>query len=222
MSPIILPAEPSGYTFLSLQDQALHDDFDAGKYREPAKRFLNEAQARIFRQVHLAEGDGEASVNLTPGVGVYELPTDAIRVDSLRDPSTARTLYPASVPQFDAHVATDGTPVMFAQIGRQIHVHPTPQQAMELRVRFRLVPGFMVEDDDYPQVPPDYQHLLVTYARSRLFRLEDDADMAAFYWAEWLRDLAEMRGDVQRRGTRVRQVPGMWAFGFSRPVFGRP
>jgi hypothetical protein len=60
-------------------------------------------------------------------------------------------------------------------------------------------------------IPEDYLHGLVEYARHRMFRLEDDAEMSAFWKNEWQETLRKLKGDVQRRDVgRKRQVPGMW------------
>ena len=44
-------------TFLELQNEALHDDFSQTKYRALCKRYLNEAQRRIFRRARVPEGE---------------------------------------------------------------------------------------------------------------------------------------------------------------------
>lgn len=222
MSPIIITSTADGFTFLELQDQALHDDFAPTKYRDTAKRYLNEAQHRIFRTTRLAAGDQTADVNIGPTVTDYDLPARSVRIDSLRDPATGIELTPVDADALDQlPPGAVGPPSRYSQIGTQLRVYPAPQTAASLELRFRFNPENMVEDDHEPSIPADYHHLLVTYTRSRLFRLEDDPQMAAEWWNVWLTDLAELRADLQRRGRQVRQIPGSYGRS-SRPAFVRP
>lgn len=219
--PIILPDDATGLTFLELQDAALHDDFAPAKYREFAKRYLNEALHRIYRTTRIGDADETEAIALTAGTSTYELPARSIRVDSLRDPATSQILTPVSIDDLDAYPASSGTPTMYALVGSDLQVYPTPTATGSLELRYRLNPSDMVEDDDEPILHPDYRHLLVSYARSKLFLFEDDPQMASVWGAQWTVDLAELRADLQKRGRRIRQV-GSAAGPPVRPRFVRP
>lgn len=209
-------------TFLNLQDKALSDDFAAAKYRPLMKGWLNDALHRIYRSTRMASGDQKATITLTAGTDTYTLPATSIRVDSLRRPITGVTLSEAEVDTIDAMPARSGVPAVYALVGTGLILRPVPAAAGTLELRYRFNPVDMTADTDEPALPSDYRHMLVSYARSKAFRLEDDPDMANFWLGEWTRDLAELKSDLQRRSRRVRQVPSMWSDDVGSPRFVRP
>lgn len=222
MSPIIIDIPADGATFLELQNQVLHDDFNPTKYRDLVKGWLNEALHRIYRTTNLADADNEQSITLTAGTATYALPSRSVRIESLRTAEGA-ALSEVPIHDIDMRGTATGEPSLYALVGDGIHLHPTPQTSGGvLWLRYRYNAADMVDDEDVPALDPDYRHLLVEYARSRAFRLEDDPQMAAYWFGEWQRDLQELRADLQRRSTgRIRQIPGMWGRP-SRPTFQRP
>jgi hypothetical protein len=49
--------------------------------------------------------------------------------------------------------------------------------------------------------------MLVSYARAKLFRFEDDPEMSQFWYAEFRRELGRMRGDLSYDPASRRQIP---------------
>jgi hypothetical protein len=77
-----------------------------------------------------------------------------------------------------------------------------------------------------PQVdigfPDDYADMLVTWARSRMFRFEDDLDAADRLRAEFDVEIANLKSDMHRQSPRrVRRVGG-WRYAPARPPFQIP
>jgi hypothetical protein len=115
-----------------------------------------------------------------------------------------------------------GRPYAFAQYGGQVVFYPTPDQAYSDTFRYmREVANLTASGDLVSAVMPDsYANAVVAFARHRLFRLVDDAEMSTFWRAEYERDLGRIKGDLGRRRPR-RQVPGMWRR-VAWPRFARP
>lgn len=202
----------SGLTFKQLQDRALHDDFSATKYRDLVKDFINDALHEIYRTTRLAESDEVDTVELEAGENTYALPTDSIRVDSLRDPLlTGGELRELHIATIDNLAVTTGAPTHYSLNKGNLVLWPTPAAVGSLELRYRLDATDLVDDDDYAGLQPSYRKLLVQYARAELFALEDDDKMEAFWRSKWEAGLKTLRADLQRHSRRVRRVPSMWS-----------
>jgi hypothetical protein len=60
-------------------------------------------------------------------------------------------------------------------------------------------------------VPADYHDALVSYARSKAFRAEDDFEAATAHMADWTAALVAARVDLQHASEDGPVVtPGMW------------
>lgn len=209
---IILVSSSRGRTFRELQDEVLAHGFSAVRYRERVKSWLNEAYGRVARHVNLSEIEQETAIGLEAGVSSYQLPSDSIRVVGVRVGHGA--LVGVSSGEFDALDDATGAPDVYSLFGSELRVSPAPREGDELRIRYRARPGRMVNDSDVPPMPDDYRDVLITYALSRAFRAEDDAELSQFYYGEFERDLGQLRTDVQERDeSDRRQVPGMMGGG---------
>lgn len=210
-------------TFLELQDAALHDDFDATKYRARVKVLLNEALARVGRRVYGLQRRSTASVSAFAGTSSYALPTDFVRAISLRDPA----LHPGTLDEVDPEWIDDqstgrNTPLGYAIDGQSLVLWPTPTTATTFTLRYWATPAALAADGDVPAIPADYVDLLVTYARGKLYRLEDDVAMHDALMGQFDAGVFEAKADLQLTSLRrVRQIPGMWDR-TARPAFRRP
>lgn len=219
--PVIVP-DDTGQTFLQLQDLALGDDFDATKYRTLAKQSINDAIDDISRQAKLPLLEDTFTVTTVPGTSSYDLPFNDVRILSAFDTDTRTELREVTREWIDEHDDQAGTAFAYAQYGGQVIVYYTPNAAREITFRYRRDATNLVSDTDRisRSLPDAYAFALVAFTKSRLFGMEDDATMSAFWRAEYERDLARIRGDVGRRRP-ARQVPGMWASS-GRPRFRLP
>jgi hypothetical protein len=211
-------------TFLQAQNEALGDDFDALKYRDQVKVWINQAIGKIGRRVQLVRPlQGTAALNTVAGQASYTLPADDVRVLSIREPSLARPLDPVSTDTIDAQSASRGSPQVYALYGGSVTLYPTPDKPYALEQRYERDATVLVLDGDTFPLPDAYGDLPVTWARARLFEAEDDAEMATYWQARFDRELAELRTDVGRenRGRR-RQLPSMWDTPAPAPRFQRP
>lgn len=210
-------------SFVELQDEALHDDFDPTKYRPKVKRYLNEAAGRIRRRLRLPEAEEVHELTLVAGTATYALPADQIRLASVHLSDPYVELEEADSDDINPAATGAGQPSRFAVRGNTLIVSPVPSASGTLLLQHWSRGTRMVADGDMPGIPEDYEDLLVTYTRARLLRAEDDFEAAGVYMAEFKTELAEARADLQRRTrNRARQVPGTWARRPGGPRFVRP
>jgi hypothetical protein len=119
---------------------------------------------------------------------------------------------------------TLGRPTVYAVFGSSATLYPTPDRSYPLTFRYAHGMGTLVDTTDLSTLIPDeYVNALVSFARHRLFRLEDDTAMSQFWRGEYERDKQAMKSVIQRGDrNRVRQVPGPYASARSAPRFMRP
>jgi hypothetical protein len=221
--PLSTTTGASACSFLDLQNQALADDFAPSKHRDNAKRFLNEAQRRVFRRVRVPSGEQETTFDTVAGTASYDLDAAVVRTNSIRLVGDRVDLDERAIDQIDTSVASTGKPAAYAHVAGTVVLYPTPDGVYTLTVRFQAGAATMDDDADAPSIGCDYADLLVAYARSRLFRLEDDFEMAQAWMTDFERELNLYASDVQRPDrSGTRQVPGMFAGRPAAPRFQTP
>jgi hypothetical protein len=221
-------------TFLEAQDASLHDDFDATKYRTWAKRFINEAIGLIYRSTSLARGDVTLTATIGIGDAIEDLATEGVVIQGIFRTDTGEEIFYLDRDEFEQLAnelgSRPGPPVYYTITGTgtatvntmRIQFLPIADKTYTLDVVARFAPAQMSGDNDVVPLPPDYSYFPVRYARSKLFALEDDDQMSAFWMGEWLACLQAIRVDMQRRRTGVRQTPSMWANIDRGPRFHHP
>lgn len=215
-------------TYLELQAEALHDDFDPIKYRTYVKRWINDALRKIARRSNIPELQGLTQLTLVAGTAAYGLPADSLRVVSVFDATVGEDRGPleeTTQVDIDALPVASGTPFAFAVHAGKIVLYPTPDRSTyQLFVRYLRNAAELVNDTDtvVASMPDDYVDLLVTYARSRLYRAEDDQATAAALKAEFEDELGRMRADVQHPSRRRKRTGGMFTGSGAVPAFRRP
>jgi hypothetical protein len=222
-------------TFLEVQDAALHDDFDATKFRTWAKRFLNEAIGLIYRNTSLARGDVTITATVGPGDAIEDLAQEGVLIQSITRADTGDGLIYLDREEFEQlsnelGSSNTGPPVYYSitgtgtatDTGTRIEFLPIADQTYTLDVVARFAPAQMSGDSDVVPLPPDYGYFPVRYARSKMFALEDDEQMSVFWMSEWLSCLQAIRQDLNRRRIGVRQTPSMWASLDTGPRFHSP
>lgn len=187
-------------TFLELQDEVLAHGFAASAYRERVKRWLNEGLHRVQRLVRFPDFGDLVTV---AGEGSVDLPSGALRVHSITDPTTRSTLAPLSPDEYDESTLTPGKPGGWMVYQGKVYLDPTPNQAYTFQIRFSMNSVDLVNDNDtfeglgLPAGLNDYAMVIVEWALSRAYRAEDDAEMSALYMQQFNADLLVLKGDFQ-------------------------
>lgn len=216
-------------TFLDLQNEALHDDFDPLKYRALVKTWINEALHKIARRSDMVELHGLYQLPLVVGTASYAWPADCVRIVSVFDATTPDREPLDEVSQLDVDMLDDTSaqPWAFAVdevVGRAVVLYPTPDRSTyRLYMRYLRNATDLSADTDTvtASMPDDYVDLLVTYARSRLYEREDDDSFATSLMAKFEAALGQMRSDVQAPSRRRKHTGGMFRSGGGTPAFRR-
>jgi hypothetical protein len=200
--PLVLPDGSSGaITFLDLQNEVLAHGFNASRYRERVKRWLNEGLHRVARYV--AVSPQTEALTTVAGESSIELPTGFLRVEALTQDEDNGALAQLTPVEFAHTLPSSGRPSEYTVSGGYLYLAPSPDRAYSLTLRYWGNPSDFVNDDDtfidvgMPAAMNDYSMLLVSWALSRAYRAEDDAEMSRFHKMEFAEDLNLLKGDVQ-------------------------
>lgn len=208
-------------TFADVYNDALSDDFTGTTATTRAKQAVNDALRDIARQTRLPALEASSALSIVAGTASYALPTDFVRVIEMYDPTFHEPLTETSQEALDSYAAGSGRPLWFALYGGSIVLSPTPTAGQTVSLRYQKVGATLTSDASTLPIPDEYAHMLVEYARSRLYRFDDDAEMSVFWAAEYARSLARLRGDMQLLTRSVRRVPGPYR-GLRVPRFVEP
>jgi hypothetical protein len=208
-------------TFLDLQDEVLHDEFDPGKYRTLVKRWLNIALGKVARAIDIEETEQtDTSIVFVPGTSIYPIPAGIEIIDFIS--VEGRNLIELDINEMDeSDDEARGAPTHFAVYGSDIVFWPAPDAALSPRVRFTGRVATLSADTDLLPIDDEYSDVLVNYAKSKAFASEDDGEMSTFFLQQFRDGLREMRGQSERTRNDVRQIQGMMPRG-SAPRFQRP
>jgi hypothetical protein len=211
------------HTFGELQAEALHDEFSPNKYATLVGRWMNEAIGKIGRRVELPALQSSETIATVAGTSAYDIPEDSVLFESLRYPDGQGQLEKLSIEAFDRSFSSGrGRPSSYTLYGSRILLTPTPDREYTLEARYRTAtPEFSAATPIDSIFPHEYADLLVSYARSRAFRAEDDFEAAQLHMAEFWEGVNRMAGEVHYRSREVSQVPGTLEE-YAGPQFVRP
>jgi hypothetical protein len=196
-------------TFLDIVNEALSNDFDATTYRARAQQYVEEAVHRVARRAHIPSLEQTQTITTANGTSTYALDSDAVRILSISNTADHDPVPEVDVDEIDNYDVSSGKPLVVALSANQLVFWPTPDAVYSFQVRYLGDPVFSSDTDTTTGVgfPDDYADLLVTYARMRLFRSEDDFDAAAQYRGEFEAELLRLKSDLHRQSPRrVRRV----------------
>jgi hypothetical protein len=210
-------------TIAALATRALGTDFDSG-YQADAERHVRTAIGKIFRSTTLARGDyTPAPISANVGVLSVTLPETGLRISTVSHLDTGVELDYAELAGISAlqqitspargrpssYAITDAGPT---SEGTNLLLWPIPDRTYQLLVTGRFSPAAAdLESADTAPLPVDYEELPVYWARYELYSVEGDSEMMRNWLDKWTTGVLELRGDLQKRRTGNRQVPGHWS-----------
>lgn len=213
-------------TFEEIIDEVMTDSFDAARYNARVKRWINDGASRIVRRVDSLQTEEQASLSVTAGVDYVAAPANLIRVQAV----TRADRVPVSEitgRQLRELSASAGMPAVFAlrKVSGSVRLMlwPTPSASTTFTLDYIAGEDELVDDSDEPQrIPAAYHDLLVSFAKSRAFRNEDDFEMARLWMEDFESDLRRMVSDLANP-SRVRRHRTPSAFvEAAGPEFVRP
>ncbi len=213
-------------TFKQLVDEVLYDAFDDAKWRTYAGRYVNDAQRKLARRatwgrtLRCGTVDAEGAVTLGTATtwariaGVWRLEGTDVPADDLWRTVEERV-------KERLVVADDiGRPGGPSGPGSGYQVVQQPNGSVTLIVRAPVgevvavrgyrAPTMLVNDSDVCELGDDASEALISFARSRLYKREDDPDMQASCLQDYERE-AKQFVVAMRPQSGARVIEGMWA-----------
>jgi len=226
--------------FSDLVTEVLNHGFDANIYRTRVKTWINEGQRMILRELDIPGNEYEGSFATVSGtssystaiisprfqrmnsvyliVGTSRIPLEAVEHETilLEPVASGQPAIYSLRPYYNASGDSASTASVYMTL------YPTPNAVRTVGFTYIYNAPDMSADADVLTIPDDYAHVVITYALSRAWRSEDDFEASAWYTAEYQRELALLKNELQYPDKgRNRQVPGMWRQNTS-PSFVRP
>jgi hypothetical protein len=115
-------------TYLDLQNEALGNDFDPATYRARAKQWLSEAVHRVARRARVRTWRASYAFPIVAGSASYLLPSDFVRLQTIRNTADAADLVEVDVDDIDNMPTSSGRPTAFVQDAMSVVFYPTPDR----------------------------------------------------------------------------------------------
>lgn len=200
-----------------LKNEVLAYQFSSQRYATRIISWLDEAHKKIWREVDLIEEEATQTITTTSGDSAYNITTPFAQIFNVTLQEGDEPLYRLQYDTIAEYQEESGEPLYYAitNVGggndRQIHLAPVPNGEYLVDIFYAGRPETLAIGDNTvnPQIPEDYDYLLVHYAVSRCFASEHDYPAAQFHKGEWDEGLAKMKGEIHyQRRDNVRLVPG--------------
>lgn len=160
---------------------------DTGFSSANITQFINDTQREIFNNYALQFVEGTATLTSTANTALIStgIPTDLqIPIDlTVTAPAGyAGLLRYVDFKEIDAAypgTVTTNIPTRWYSFAGSIYLDPTPNQAFTLTLRYLKRPTELTGASDVPQIPEEFQEILVLGALKRCLQLNDSYDQAA-------------------------------------------
>ena len=185
------------YTLEDLVQEGLSFQFSETEYEALFKRWLNQAQRRAVIESEIRTQEEVFSFSTTAATATYELPSNFARLIDFFNEETHELMAQLDIREFDNLTKSEGSPYAYAVIGNRLTLYPTPNVAVPLVLRYWRLPAEMIQPSDTPEIPTQYQELLLAWALKKAYKRENDTAMAQMWEVEWEKGILKMRGEVQ-------------------------
>lgn len=191
------PEPLKGYTFEELVQEGLSFQFSESEYELLFKRWLNQAQRRAVIESEIRTQEEASSFSTAVGKTTYNLPANFARFIDFFNSETHAPLTPLDIREYDGLTKSEGTPYAYAVIGSTLALCPTPSSVFPLTLRYWRLPVEMIQASDTPEIPAQYQELLLAWALKKAYQRENDYAAAQQWETQWEKGILKMRGEVQ-------------------------
>jgi hypothetical protein len=125
------------------------------------------------------------SVVLTPNLGTVTLPSNFLRVNSLKITGQGCTLDYIGFREFEDNVldpTVTGLPTLFTVIGQEsFMLYPVPDSGYTLRLFYRRKLDDLVDPTDVPEIPVAYHYAIVSGAADYALQAESEEDRSSVH-----------------------------------------
>lgn len=193
---------------------------DTGYSSTEITNYINDTQNDVFNEYKLPFMETTQNYTMTAGVSDITngsgLPTNFAQAISLSLTSVGREQellyvdynvidqrYPDPD---DTTVNPSNVPEYWYKYGETIKTYPVPNEAYTLTLRYIKKPTVLSADADVPEIPSEFEELLVTGAAYRVLQVKDNYDQAAIHknkYDEILQKLVK-RYSVPQTGSPIR------------------
>lgn len=203
------------YTLAGIRNRILVDKLDDEDF-DPAvlDNFINDAQRDIFSEYELPFTEKIFTGNLPQGAYMFQFPDDVsqlqsvIVIDDFGRTVDIKDKY-VSFRQFNqlyaspstANVGTVEAWTLYG--GKMISSRPT-ESNYQMTIYYNKVPKTLVDDADIPEVPQEFEELLVLGAFYRVQYREGDSDEGLLTKSEFRQKMEQM---ANRYGFRMMSGP---------------
>lgn len=180
------------YTLAGIRQRVINDKLDDTSYDTAiVDRFINDAQRSIFNTYELPFMEKTFAGTLPDGGYVFTFPGDYQTVQSLKvvDPTGDRQDITANyIPfrQFNRAypVPTQnpkGKPVIWTLHGNRLYFSQPTDKVYTLELYYVKKADTLIDDGQVPELPSEWEELLVLGAYYRVLERNEDFDLASFY-----------------------------------------
>lgn len=183
------------YTLSDIRTKVQQRIKDTGYSTSEITNYINDTQRDVFNEYRLPQMEATQTYTLTAGVSDITngsgLPTNFVQavdlyltssgVESLleyRDYQDIDQIYPDPD---DTTVNPSAIPRFWYKFGSTIHVAPAPVSAYTLTMRYIKEPTELSADADVPEIPSEFQEILVAGATFRILQIKDNYDQASIW-----------------------------------------
>jgi hypothetical protein len=174
--------------------------------------FANDAQRELFNSRYFKFM--EASQDFTVNAGSTDIGTLPSNLQQPRDlriktpEALASVLQPISPEEYDVFFNanaqnTQGSPSHWYYYDGKIYLYPIPSQDITVTLRYWKTPTELVNVTDVPEVPSEFQEILVLGMYKRALEYNDSFDQSAFINAQ----VDKLSEDMARRYTPQTSQP---------------
>lgn len=188
---------------------------DAGFSSSILIDFANDTQRELFNSHFFQFMEDSQTFVLTPGTAdIGTLPTNLQLPINLRITSPAamsKVLQPITADEYDElyssnAVNTQGTPSQWIPFEGSIITYPIASSAITLTMRYYKVPTEMTATTDVPEIPQEFQEVLVLGMYKRALEYNDSFDQAAYITVKMdklIDDMARRYSPLSSKVTRM-------------------
>lgn len=177
------------YNLQSIRNQVINDKLDDPSFEVPVvDAFINATQRWIFNQFELPFTENTFSGVIASGQSVFEFPDDVqvpqqlvITTDgSQKDISDNYMLFRDFFKAFPTPDRNEpDTPRYWTSHAGRLYFSQPTDKAYQLDTLYIKKPKILKDDADVPEVPEEFQEILVLGAWKRILERNEDWDMAA-------------------------------------------
>jgi len=202
------------YNLLSVRNQVINNKLDDPTYdADTVDAFINDAQRWIFNQFELPFTEGRFSGVIASGQTTFMFPTDVqvpqdlvittsgVQKDISNNYMTFRNFFKQYPRPQDNEPSI---PTQWTSHGGLLYFSQPTDQAYQLDTFYIKKPVVLGNDADVPQVPEEFQEILVLGAYKRCLERSEDFDMAAIIDSQIDNQISMMNN---RYGFRIEHGP---------------